>query len=86
MDFWAERCGPCRMLGPVLEQLAVKYPEKVEIVKIDVDEDDNQELAIMYGVRSIPQVNIFKNGEEIDKFVGALPPEQIEEFITKHTN
>jgi thioredoxin-like negative regulator of GroEL len=73
------------MLGPVLEQLATKYPEKIEIAKINVDEDDNQELAIMYGVRSIPQVNIFKGGKEVDKFVGALPPEQIEEFIAKHT-
>ncbi len=84
VDFWASRCGPCRMLAPVLHDIAEKYPEKVQIVKINVDEDDNAELAMQFEVRSIPQVTLFSGGKQVDQFIGVLPPEQVEAYVTKH--
>jgi len=84
VDFWASRCGPCKILGPVLHDLAEKYPEKIQILKINVDEDDNADLAMQFQVRSIPQVTIFFGGKQIDQFIGALPPEQVEAYATKY--
>lgn len=84
VDFWASRCGPCRMLWPVLHDLVEKYPDQVEIVKINVDEDANGELALQYQVRSIPQVTIFKQWKQVDQFIGALPPDQVEAYIKKY--
>lgn len=72
VDFWASWCGPCRMLGPVIEQLDNQYPDVV-VGKVNVD--DEQELAIRYGVMSIPTVIFFKDGKEIDRKVGVMPPE-----------
>ena len=72
VDFWADWCGPCRMLGPVIEQLAGRYPDVV-VGKVNVD--DEQELALRYGVMSIPTVIFFKDGKEIDRKVGVMPPE-----------
>jgi len=72
------------MLWPVLHELAEKHADKIIVAKINVDEDDNADLSMEYGVRSIPQVNMFKWGEQVDQFVGALPPEQIEAYIEKH--
>ena len=71
VDFWANWCMPCRMLGPVIEQLAQDYEGKAVIGKVDVDEE--QELAIRYGVMSIPTVIFFKDGKEIDRKVGVQP-------------
>ena len=71
VDFWAEWCGPCRMLGPVVEALAKKYEGKVLVGKVNVDQE--RELAIRYGVMSIPTVIFFKNGEEIARKVGVMP-------------
>ena len=71
VDFWANWCGPCRMLGPVIEQLAGQYEGKAEIGKVDVDEQG--ELAMRYGVMSIPTVIFFKDGKEIDRKVGVMP-------------
>lgn len=84
VDFWASRCGPCRMLWPVLHDLADKYEGKVIIVKIDVDEEANAEIAMQYEVRSIPQVTIFKGWKQVDQFIGALPPDQVEVYINKY--
>ena len=70
VDFWADWCGPCRMLGPVIEQLAGQYPDVV-VGKVNVD--DEQELALRYGVMSIPTVIFFKDGKEIDRKVGVMP-------------
>lgn len=84
VDFWASRCGPCRMLWPVLHDLAEKYTGKVLVVKIDVDEDANAEIAMQYEVRSIPQVTIFAWWKQADQFIGALPPEQVEAYIVKY--
>ena len=72
VDFWAEWCGPCKMLGPVIDQLAQDYEGKAVVGKVNVDEE--QELAMRYGVMSIPTVIFFKNGEEIKRQVGLLPP------------
>lgn len=69
VDFWAEWCGPCRMVGPVVEQLAEEYKGKALVGKINVDH--NQEVPFKYNVRSIPTILIFKNGELVDKHVGA---------------
>ena len=72
VDFWASWCGPCRMLGPVIEQLDNQYPDVV-VGKVNVD--DEQELAMRYGVMSIPTVIFFKDSKEIDRKVGVMPPE-----------
>ena len=71
VDFWAEWCGPCRMIGPILEELAVEYDGKVEIGKLNVDE--NVDTPNEYGIRNIPTVLFFKNGELVDKQIGAGP-------------
>ena len=71
VDFWAEWCGPCRMLGPVIEDLADRYEGKAVVGKVNVDNE--QELAIRYGVMSIPTVIFFKDGKEIDRKVGVQP-------------
>jgi thioredoxin 1 len=70
-DFWATWCGPCRMLAPVIEQLAEEYDGRVIVVKVDVDQ--NQELAAQYNVMSIPTVFLFKDGKAVDQKVGAFP-------------
>lgn len=84
VDFWAEWCGPCRILKPELERLAEKYADKVELVKIDVDQQDNYPLAVQYQINSIPQVTFFKNGVQVDQFIGVVPPVRIEEIINQH--
>lgn len=81
VDFFATWCGPCQMLSPVLEELSQEFPE-VEIVKVDVDEAP--ELAEKYGVFSIPNVVMIKNGKEIDRFVGFSTKEAVANNIRKH--
>ena len=75
VDFWATWCGPCRMIAPIVEELATEYEGKAKIGKLDVD--DNQETAIKYGVRSIPTILIFKGGQLKDTVVGAVPKNQL---------
>lgn len=69
IDFWAEWCGPCRMVGPIIEELAKEYDGKVNIGKVDVDE--NTEIAAQFGIRNIPTILFFKGGQLVDKQVGA---------------
>lgn len=84
VDFWAEWCGPCRIIKPELEKLAEKYGDRVQLVKINVDEQDNYPLAVQYQVNSIPQVTFFQNGVQVDQFIGVVPPARIEEIINQH--
>jgi putative thioredoxin len=82
VDLWAEWCGPCKTLGPMLEKLAVEYNGAFRLAKIDVDAE--QELAAMFGVRSIPTVILIKDGQMADGFAGALPEGQLREFLTRN--
>ena len=82
VDFWADWCGPCKMLAPVIEGLCDDYEGKVIVGKINVDEE--QELAIRYGVMSIPTVIFFKDGEEIARKVGVMPGNAFTEVLDSH--
>ena len=79
VDFWATWCGPCRMVAPIIEELAKTYDGKVVVGKCDVE--DNEDLAGEFGIRNIPTILFFKNGEVVDKVIGAQPKAKIEEKI-----
>lgn len=79
VDFWAAWCGPCRMIAPIMEELAQEYDGKVKIAKLDVDE--NQQTAVKYGVRSIPTVLYFKDGAVADTIIGAVPKQMFVEKL-----
>jgi putative thioredoxin len=79
VDFWADWCGPCKVLGPVLESAVAERAGQVELVKVDVDA--NQELAERYGVRGIPNVKAFRNGRVAAEFTGAVSPQQVRSFL-----
>ena len=82
VDFWAPWCGPCKMIAPVLEQVAEHYGEKLKVVKINVD--DNQETPAKFGVRGIPTLMIFKDGENVETKVGAVQKSQLIQILDKH--
>jgi thioredoxin 1 len=79
VDFWAAWCGPCRMVGPVIEQLAGEYEGKLKVGKLDVD--SNQQTTMRFNVRSIPSILFFKNGQLVDTVVGAVPKQFLERKI-----
>jgi len=82
VDFWASRCGPCKTLGPILEQLEAEYAGRFKLVKIDSDQQ--QELAAAFGICSIPTCILLKNGQPVDGFMGAVPAGQVRQFLDKH--
>jgi thioredoxin 1 len=82
VDFWAAWCGPCRMIAPIVEQLATEYEGKLKVGKLDVDA--NQRTSARFNVRSIPTILFFKDGKVVDQVVGALPKPMLEKKIQEH--
>jgi len=82
VDFWAPWCGPCRIVAPIVEELAGEYEGKLKVVKLNTDE--NQNIAIKYGIRSIPTLGIFKDGQVVDAVIGAVPKQFLEGKIKPH--
>lgn len=82
VDFWAEWCGPCRMVSPIIEELAEDYEGKVKVGKINVDEEN--ELAMQFRIMSIPTIALFKDGKMVDKIIGARPKSDFEDFINRN--
>ena len=79
VDFWAPWCGPCRMVAPVLEEIANDYEGKVVIAKVNTDQD--HENALRYGIQGIPTMVLFKDGQEVDRVVGALPKASLQQWL-----
>jgi len=84
VDFWAEWCGPCKMIAPVVEQLAKDFDGQLKVGKMDVD--SNQQTSMQFGIRSIPTLLIFKNGRVVEQIVGAVPKQALTDKVTKHLN
>lgn len=82
VDFWATWCGPCKMIAPIIEELAVEYNGKMKFGKLDVD--SNPQVAMQYGIRSIPTLLIFKGGKVVDQIVGAMPKKSLIDKISPH--
>ena len=82
VDFWAEWCGPCRAIGPVVEELAKEYEGQVKVGKLNVD--NNPDVSVQYGITSIPAILFIKNGEVVDKQIGAVPKSVLDQKIKAH--
>ncbi len=82
VDFWAPWCGPCRIVGPIVEELAHEYAGKIKVVKLNTDE--NQDTAVAYGIRGIPTLAVFVNGQVVDGIVGAAPKRMLQQLVEKH--
>jgi len=84
VDFWADWCGPCKMIAPLIDELAGEYEGKLKVAKMDVDTNPN--TAMQYGIRSIPTLLVFKGGKVVDQIIGAVPKQRLVERITVHLN
>lgn len=84
VDFWAEWCGPCKMVAPIVEELAKEYDGTLKVGKVDVDA--NQRVSMQFGIRSIPTLLIFKNGKVVDQVIGAVPKRALTDKVSKHLN
>ena len=82
VDFWAEWCGPCRMVAPILEDLAVEYEGRITVAKLNVDE--NRQTPARFGIRSIPTILFFRDGSQVEQVIGALPKSAIKTKIQQH--
>lgn len=84
VDFWAPWCGPCRMVGPIFEELSTEFAANPNVKFAKVNTDEEQELAAKFHIRGIPTVKIFKNGAEVEQFVGAAPKDVYKDLVNKH--
>jgi len=82
VDFWAEWCGPCRMIGPIVDELAKEYEGKAKFTKVDVD--NNPEISMKFNIRSIPTLLIFKGGKVVDQIIGAVPKSHLTKKLNDH--
>lgn len=83
VDFWATWCGPCRMIAPYIEQLAEEYDGRIVVGKCDIEEGDNDDIAMEFGIRNIPTILFFKGGQVVDKMVGATTKAKLQEKFEK---
>ena len=84
VDFWASWCGPCKMLGPIFEEISNDYADNPKIKFVKVNTDENMELSFKYKIRGIPCIKVFKNGEEIETSVGLVPKEVLDDLVKKY--
>ena len=82
VDFWAPWCGPCRIIAPIIEEIAEEFGEQIKVGKLNTDENPN--IAMRYGIRAIPTIILFKNGEVVDTRIGVQPKEALKQMIIEH--
>ncbi len=84
IDFWAAWCGPCKMIGPIVEEIANEYKGKLKVGKVDVD--NNPEISMQFGIRSIPTLMVFKGGKVVEQIIGAVPKKNLMEKVLPHVS